>query len=200
MDVTTRGNLTVNAFGNFELLDLDCDNVALQTLAASGSILPASGSILLSATGSVLVSDDVIAGNDGTTNSTGSVEIQALGVASNITVNDVVLTDNGEIRLLADNDLRVGAPISTNEATDTDNLVVITSVDGVIRLVADANGDANGSGGEIFMIDASRVIAGRAVANDYLPGVDGMPSPSTVTLGTTAKTWCNAKIRMQADQ
>ena len=90
--------------------------------------------------------------------------------------------------------------MSPNEPLDTDNLVIITTVDGNIRIAADANGDLNAAGGELFMMDGTRIIAGRSIAADYQPGIDGLPTPSTIVLGTTAKPLGQVEVTLTADE
>ena len=193
LDATVFGNLTVSSLQAVELLDVDCDNVALQTITNAGFIQ-------LTAAGSILISDDVIAGNDGITSSSGSITINARGATADLIVNDTVLADDGDIVLRADNDVRIGAPLSANEATDTDNFAVITTVNGNIRITADADSNANGSGGELLMLDGASVIAGRAITADYVPGINGLPSPSTIVLGDVVKPLGQAEITLSADE
>ncbi len=129
--------------------------MALRTLSSTGSID-------LQANSTIIISDDGDAGNDGLATSLGAVTLRALGATSNLLINDVFLTDAGNIDLRADNDIRFGTAPSGNEPSIADDLSLVTSIDGNINLLADANGDANGaSGGELFMSNISRVIAGR---------------------------------------
>ena len=86
LDASTLGDLIVNSAANVELLDVDCDNVALQSLNNAGMVH-------LTALGSIVVSDDVIAGNDGVSTSTGSINLYASGVNSTLTINDTLLAD-----------------------------------------------------------------------------------------------------------
>lgn len=95
----TAADLTVTNIGlTLNLLDLDCDNVALQSTMNSGNVW-------LTAIGDVTVSDDVIAGNDAITTSTGNILI----AATNITVSDTILADDGNIKVLATNNVVLDA-------------------------------------------------------------------------------------------
>ncbi len=172
LDARAGGTLTVNATGDVVLQDLDCDNVALSSSTLAGDVT-------LTSTGSVTVLDDVIAGFDGAaTSSTGNIQIFA---ATNLFVNDAIVSDLGNIVLQANNDVR----IALLPVPETDDLVVVTSSTGTIEVAADFNNDNNGAGGELFMSDSARIIAGRdSVA--YVPGIDGNPSPTTVSLSGTA--------------
>ena len=159
----------------FRLQDLDCDNVALSTTTVAGNVT-------LTSTGNVTVLDDVIAGFDGAaTTSTGTVQISA---AVDLLVHDTVVSDSGNIILRADNDVRIAvAPVP-----ELDDLVVVTTATGRIEISADFNNDSNGAGGELFMSDQARVVAGRGNVG-YIPGIDGNPSPSTIALSTHCHRW-----------
>ncbi|MCC6511267.1 MAG: hypothetical protein IT423_19355, partial [Pirellulaceae bacterium] len=132
-DGTTSGNLTVESIlpapQTLELIDLNRDNMALRTLSGTGSID-------LRANSTIIVSDDIIAGNDNLATSTGTVRLRAINASSDIFVNDVILTDGGNIDLLADNDIRFGTTPTGNEPTTDDDLSIVTSIDGVITLRA----------------------------------------------------------------
>ncbi len=193
LDATTFGNLIVHSSAHVELLDLDCDNVALQTLDAAGFIQ-------LTAIGSILISDDVIAGNDAITSSIGSVTLRATGATSDLTVNDLVLADDGDLIVQADNNIFIGTAISPSEVTDTDNLLVITTINGNIRIQADTDSDLNGNGGAIIMLDGAHIITGRDSALTYSPGVNGLPSSSIISLGIVAKTLGQAEVILEADE
>ncbi len=198
----TAADLTVNsAAAALDLLDLDCDNVALQSTANAGNVS-------LTAVGSVTVSDDVIAGNDLITNSTGGITVIANGATSNIIVNDVILADNGNIVIRADNDVRFGMNFSPADVPPilnagtvpaTDDLPVVTTVNGIVTIVADANGDANGVGGAVTMANGSRVVAGRDTAINYVPGINGDASPSSIVLGAIAKAVGQAEVNVTSD-
>lgn len=197
LDVTTFGSMTVTSTASVNLLDLNCDNVALQSTDSSGNVI-------VLANGTVTVTDDVIAGNDGTTTSTGGILLRADGATSDIVVNDTVLTDRGVIFLVAANDIRF---VTTNNPVDipgpsagADNNVTVTTIDGNILIQADFDGDANGAGGGVTMADGTRVIAGRSDASDYVPGIDGEPSPTPITLGTVVKGAGFAQINVIADE
>lgn len=194
LDARTAGNLTVNSTTAIELLDLDGDNVALATTTSDGAIS-------LIALGTITVSDDVIAGMDGATNSTGVIQLTAVGLAANLWINDVVLSDDGNITLRADNDVRIGDPVtlSGNDnliVPNNDDLFVVTTINGNIAITADF--DDSGSG-EFFMVDGARVIAGRDVALDYLPNVDGLASISVIELGNTPKVAGQSQIEVRAE-
>jgi len=208
-DATTRGDLTVFSSTAIELIDLgkpyfdppvDRDNVALQTLTNAGSIR-------VEAAGTINVSDDVIAGNDFIQTSTGSITLRSNILNGNVIINDVILSDAGNILIEAFNDIIVGTALSPNEnaipvinpIADTDNLPVITATSGNITLVADSDGGLNGTSGSITMADGTRIIAGRATANIYDPGIDGTASPSTISLGALPQPIGTAEIRLTAD-
>lgn len=194
LDARGGAGLSVVTDGDIELLDLDCDNVALATTAAAGSV-----SLIASA--SILVSDDVIAGNDGLTTSIGSIVLQA---SSDLVINDTLLSDDGDIHLRAANDVLFGARYGLNDGGSggaaVDDLLVVTTVNGNILITADSDGDANSAGGELSMSDDARLIAGRDIAVDYLPGIDELASPSSVVLGAIAKTVGQAEVLLIADE
>lgn len=91
LDITTNGDLDVTNSGALELIDLDCDLIAVHNLAGTGNISVMTPSDLL-------ISDDVIAGPLDGTVSSGQIEL----VAFDIDVNDVVLSGNGNININAD--------------------------------------------------------------------------------------------------
>ena len=210
LDATTRGDLTVNSSSAVELIDLgqpyypvrsiDRDNVAVQTLTNSGFIR-------VEANGTITVSDDIIAGNDLIQTSTGSITLISNAVNGNVIINDVVLSDAGNIRIEAVNDIIVGTTLSPNEnvipiinpIADTDNLVVITTTSGNITLLADSDSGLDGASGSITMADGTRIIAGRDTTSIYSPGLDGTPSPSTISLGAALQPVGFAEIRLTAD-
>src|SRR5690606_7855601 len=70
---------------------------------------------------------------------------------------------------------------------------IVATIDGNITLFADSDGD----GGEIFMADATRIIAGRE-AVDYVPGSDGLASSTLPTLGAVIKGAGQAEISLTA--
>jgi len=194
LDARTAGNLTVNSTTAIELLDLDGDNVALATTTSDGAVR-------LIASGTITVSDDVIAGMDGATNSTGAIQLTAVGPAANLWINDVVLADDGDITLRADNDVRIGDPgtLSGNDnliVPNNDDLFIVTTINGNIGITADFDGLG---GGEFFMVDGARVIAGRDAAVDYLPNVDGLASLSVIELGNTPKPAGQSQIVVSAE-
>ncbi len=195
-DGTTSGNLNVTsslaAGQTLELIDLNQDNMALRTLSSAGSID-------LVANSTIIVSDDVIAGNDLSSSSTGSINLRAQGNTSDLYINDVVLTDGGNIDLRADNDIRFGTAPTGNEPSTADDLSIVTTIDGNISLTADANNDNNGAGGEFFMNTTTRVIAGRSTSIDYDPGTGGTASPTAIALGGVAKA-VGATITVSADE
>ncbi len=186
LDASTLGSLNVQSLGaDLELIDLNEDNVAVETRD--------NGSIDVASQGNLLVTDDVIAGNDGLVTSTGDLTLRADG---KIVVNDTVLSDKGNVAIKADSDLIFGSTKSANDSGN-DDLLVISSIDGNITLIADADGDANGAGGSFTMAPTALVIAGRDPAN-YTPGTNGLPS-SNITLGNVAQA-AGAGISIQADQ
>ncbi len=191
LDVTSLGDLTIRSIlAAVTLVDLDCDNVALQTL---GSI----GSIDLTSTGTVTVADDVIAGNDGTSASAGSITIQfATGILGDIVIHDLLLTDNGDVNLITSGTIRIGLPAVADAYDDTgaDNLASITTINGNIWLQAGASMD----GTSITMSDGSTIVAGRSALADYVPGIDGLPSASLIALGVDAKPLGQAQIGLTA--
>ncbi len=192
-DARTAGDLIVTSTSDIELLDLDGDNVALATTTSDGSIL-------FSATGTITVSDDVIAGLDGATNSTGVIELTAIGAAADIYINDVILSDNGDITLRADNDIRFGDPatLSPNDnliLLNNDDLFVVTTINGNVEIIADF--DSVG-GGELLMVNDSRVVAGRDNVADYAPNSNGLASTSVIQLSGTARVAGQSEIFVQA--
>ncbi|MEZ6134697.1 MAG: hypothetical protein R3C53_07290 [Pirellulaceae bacterium] len=191
LDARTAGDLFVSSTSAIELLDLDCDNVALGT-TPPGGVGAAAGLISVVSVGQVTVSDDVIAGIDGlsTSPSSASVSIVTTGADTDIRVNDVILTDDGTITLQATRDVRFGDPatLSANDnltPPDDDDLFVVTTVNGAILIQADSDGSGDG---EVFMADGARIIAGRDITvPDYVPNIDGLASTSTIQLGAVAK-------------
>ncbi len=179
LDASTSGNLSIRATrAAIELVDLNCDNVALQTTDAAGSIV-------LESFGTITVADDVLAGNDGTTTSTGQIQfLFAVGATGDLLIHDTILADQGDILLAAPGSIRIEPPLVADpfDEDGADNLPVISTIDGNIRLTADTDND----GGALFMANGARIITGRAPV-DYLPGVDGLASPSTIALGVDAK-------------
>ncbi len=193
MDVTIDGTATIQSAVAVELIDLDRDNVAVQTLSATGNIN-------VDAQGNILVSDDLIAGNDLSAVSLGGIVLTALTPNANILINDVLWADEGAIEVRAENDILVGVSLSANDAADTDNLLTITTNSGNIRLVADADADLTGAGGALTMVDGTRVIAGRNAATVYNPGANGLPSPTIIGLGLVAKGAGFSEILVSADE
>ena len=117
LDATTFGTLTVTSNRNVDLVDVNCDNVALQSTNAAGNVS-------LDATGqTITVVDDVIAGNEGAATSTGTITLRA----ANIVVRDTVLADDGNITIEATNDIRL--EIVAGDLDDIDNDGILDSVD-----------------------------------------------------------------------
>ncbi|MDZ4848784.1 MAG: hypothetical protein SGI77_05790, partial [Pirellulaceae bacterium] len=205
LDATTNGDLIVTATGSVELIDLstpyfrdhgpvgspliDRDNVALQSLSSNGNIL-------LNAKGTITVTDDVIAGDYRVQTNTGTITLNA---EADVVITDTILSYLGSITITAFHDIAVGGPISPYEVGDTDNLAVISTISGNITLQADADGTLSGAGGSITMLDGTRVIAGRDATALYIPGLEGNPSPSTITLGAVSQLAGFAEIRLLAD-
>ncbi len=193
MDVTTDGSATVQSSVAVELIDLNRNNIAVQTLNATGSIT-------VEAQGNILVSDDLIAGNDLIALSQGGIFLSALAPNANILINDVLWTDEGNIDVRAENDVLIGISLSPNDAADTDNLLTITTITGNVRLIADADADRNGAGGALTMVDGSRVIAGRGAGVIYNPGTNGLPSPTVIGLGAFSMNVDFAEILVESDE
>ncbi|MEQ1824489.1 MAG: hypothetical protein ABL921_01015 [Pirellula sp.] len=194
LDVTTNGNVAIHSTSvsqPLELIDLSCDNIALQTLSSDGSIQIFSNS-------SIVVTDDVIAGNDANNTSVGSIELFANSVDGDIEITDLVMSDNGDIIIYAFDDVRVLSTTNASETMDNDNTSVISTIAGNIQLVADADSLQSGSSGQIFLADGSKVIAGRTPI-DYVPNVDGLSSPSSFLLGTNIFPEFQAEIFLFAD-
>ncbi len=211
LDATAFGDLTVNSDRSVDLVDVNCDNVALQTTSSAGDI-----SLILGG-GTLTVRDDVIAGNDGLETSTGNVVLAALGVSGDVIIQDTVLADNDLILIVANNDIRIEVvagdlddidndgnldpvDIDGDLTPDADNLAVITTVSGDILVIADFNGDANGSGGLLTMADGSRIVAGRNDLVSYVPGTNGVASPSVISLGATAFLLSEAEVTLSSDE
>jgi hypothetical protein len=190
LDASTFGDLTVtNSLPTIQLVDLNGDNVALQTTSLAGGIV-------LESFGTIRVSDDVLAGNDGLTTSTGSIEFRfAAGATGDILIHDTILSDHGNISLAAPGSIRIENPAAADplDEAGADNLPLISTIIGNITLVA----DTDGNGGEIFMADGARIIAGRSAVN-YVPGIDGSVSPSTIVLGTDIQGAGLAQIELTA--
>jgi hypothetical protein len=192
-DLAATGNLTVVSLKPLvELVDLDCDNVALSSRNATGNLQ-------LTSQGSIIVSDDVIAGLDGAANSSGGIELRAVGTMADIVIHDTILSDAGNITIRADRDVLFGGPSTPTDQLDNDNRLVVTSISGNISIVADADNDNNGLGGKIEMPEAAAVIAGRDSTSDYQPGINGLPSLSPLVLGAAAFPLGQAQIQLQAD-
>ncbi|MEO8269074.1 MAG: hypothetical protein ABI557_05105, partial [Aureliella sp.] len=191
LDATAQADLTVTSTGtSIELVDLDCDNIAVQTLNGNASIA-------LHSSGNVVVADDVLAGNDGSTSSTGSINFDFVaGTVGNMVIHDTLLTDAGSISLTAAGSIVLETPAVADpeDAAGADNLAVITTVAGNIALHAQGLGGS----GQIFMADGTQIIAGRAALVDYVAGIDGLPSPSTITLGNIAQPVGQAEISLSA--
>ncbi|MCA9194417.1 MAG: hypothetical protein KDB03_21755 [Planctomycetales bacterium] len=201
LDAITNGDLTVNTTQAIELLDLNCDNLALATINAAGSIS-------VTASGNITVSDDIVAGFDGATTSTGSISLSS---GADIYVNDVVLTDgtaglnDGNISLAANNDIFLGvastlSPRDNLSPPANDDLFLITTIFGNVTLIADADLDSNGAGGELRMVDDSRIVAGRDSSIDYNPNVDGLASITSVSLAAAASGAGDAQVLLFADE
>ncbi|MCC7338241.1 MAG: hypothetical protein IT422_24375, partial [Pirellulaceae bacterium] len=191
LDATARADLTITSTAtSIELVDLNCDNIALQTLNGNASIM-------LHSSGNVVVADDIWAGNDGATNSTANIHFDFVSATTgDILIHDTLLTDAGSISLTAAGSIRLEAPAVADpqDETGADNLPVITSISGNIALQA----QGVGSNGQIFMADGTQIIAGRAALVDYQAGINGLPSPSTIVLGSTAQAAGQAEISLSA--
>ena len=156
LDVIVDGNLDVTNVGDLTLVDLNCDHIAAHTLTASGMIsivansnpdLSAIGNDgLVGDEGTLIVSDDVIAGPVNDNDSMGSITLSSDDA---ININDVVLADNGNITILAAENVNFA---STG---------IVTTSDGNI--------DISSSGGDIVMANQSLVIAGRDITDNYDP-------------------------------
>ena len=156
LDVIVDGNLDVTNVGDLTLVDLNCDHIAAHTLTADGMIsIVANSNPDLSAIGNdglagdegtLIVSDDVIAGPVNDNDSMGSITLSSDDA---ININDVVLADNGNITILAAENVNFA---STG---------IVTTSDGNI--------DISSSGGDIVMADQSLVIAGRDITDNYDP-------------------------------
>ncbi|MFO1066457.1 MAG: hypothetical protein U0892_21575, partial [Pirellulales bacterium] len=179
LDVTTGDSANIHTTGSVELIDLEGDNVAVQSLNSTGNIS-------ITASGNILVTDDVIAGNDGTSTSFAGIALFATGANSSVTINDLILSDNGPIIVFGNKDVIFGTTKSVNDQLN-DDLRVITTINGNI--------DISTSTGSVTMEDGSKIIAGRN-PTAYDPGTNGNPSPSTITLGTVDKPIAQAEINV----
>ncbi len=187
LDAMASGNLTVNATA-VELLDLDGDNVAFATDSLGGSLT-------LNSSANILVSDDVIAGFDASNSSTGDILING----QNIFINDAIVTDGtsihgGQIQIIAMDQIALGlsgtlSPRDNLAAGINDDLIVITSIFGRIEL----------RGGQLFMVDGSRLVAGRGSLPNYLPNSNGQPSATAISLSNVAIGDATVQIVMTAD-
>ena len=194
LDATANGDLTIvstSLVKPLELIDLNCDNVAVQTLSSTGTID-------VSALTTIIVTDDIIAGNDGVLTSSGNILLSANALTADVLIKDLLLTDAGSIEVRSFRNIQVGGPISLNELLDTDNTFTITTIQGNVRLVADADGTLDGSGGKIDMLDGSKIIAGRTPIA-YVPNINGLPSPTPITLGVALRSAGSAEITLLAD-
>ena len=162
-DGTTGGDLIVtNASDALVLADLDCDNVSVQTINPAGGA--ATGSITITTTGDLTVADDVIAGNDGETTSSGAITLTANAGAPNpgrILIGDIVQTDAAATTISADDDVQF-IFVATGDSVDPFDASMgsLITTTGNVTVTADANGDANGSGGALTMVDGTLINAG----------------------------------------
>ncbi len=163
LDVTSGGAIFINQVSTrtLELIDLNCDEIAIQTIDYGG---PTSSYIYIESSGSMIVSDAVIAGNDGRDDSGGFVYLFSTDVSGQIDINDLVQTDLHSVFVYAYGSIHIGITESPNDtdASTPEDLATglyITTISGNIYLYADLDG--NGSGG-IEMSDDSQAIAGRA--------------------------------------
>ena len=137
MDAAVAGDLDVENTGDLNLIDLNCDLVAVNSTSSSGSIT-------ISSTADLTVSDDVIAGPLDGSISSGTIEFNA----TNIQVDDAVLTGEGSILLAANASIGIGTT------------GVVSTVGGNIDLRAED---------EVLMLDGARVLAGRDTSTIYDP-------------------------------
>ena len=148
LDVNSGGNLTVANTGDLQLIDLNCDFIAAQAMGLASDLT-------INVTGDLTVVDDVIAGDLGDNNSTGSVLLTSTG---NTNVRDVVLADNGDITIQAAQDLTISTPDQPAVPDAVTSTGIVTTVTGDISLDA---------GGVITMEDDgtvdAQVIAGRVI-------------------------------------
>ena len=148
LDVNSGGNLTVANTGDLQLIDLNCDFIAAQAMGLASDLT-------INVTGDLTVVDDVIAGDLGDNNSTGSVLLTSTG---NTNVRDVVLADNGDITIQAAQDLTISTPDQPAVPDAVTSTGIVTTVTGDISLDA---------GGAITMEDDgtvdAQVIAGRVI-------------------------------------
>jgi len=158
IDNTTSGNIDINETDAITVIQLDQDG--------SGTVnLDAAGTITLATTAN---------GGVGVTATSGTVELDAIGTTSDVLVNNVITTTGGDIDISADNDVTFA------------NVGDVTSGGGNVSVTADANGDANGSGGAIFMAD----VDSDSTVIDAGTGTITLLADENITLGglTTANT------------
>ncbi|MDB4766231.1 hypothetical protein OAG71_00940 [bacterium] len=152
LDVSSTGDLTVNNAGDLELIDLNCDHVAAQTIGSSSNLA-------INVAGDLIVIDDIIAGPVGDNNSSGSILLTSSG---DVEVHDVVLADNGDITIQAQQDVTISTSDISSQTPPASPPITSTGI--ITTVVGDISIDA---GGDIFMEDDStvdaRVIAGRLI-------------------------------------
>jgi len=158
IDNTTSGNIDINETNAITVIKI--------AQGASGTVnLDAGGTITLATTAN---------GGVGVTATSGTVELDATGTTSDVLVNNVITTTGGDIDISADNDVTFA------------NVGDVTSGGGNVSVTADANGDANGSGGAIFMAD----VDSDSTVIDAGTGTITLLADENITLGglTTANT------------
>ncbi|MDP8230581.1 MAG: filamentous hemagglutinin N-terminal domain-containing protein [Candidatus Gorgyraea atricola] len=126
IDNTTSGNIDINETNAISVNQIDQDGTGTVNLDAAGIITVTAGTGL------------------GVTATSGTVELDANGTASDVIVNEQVITTTGTVNVLADNDVTFGV--------DGD---VTSGGAGNIAVTADADSVADGSSGAITMADAS---------------------------------------------
>ncbi len=140
---------------------------ALTSLEVDGGTVNFNGTVTTS--GTVLVESDGTITVDETITTTGPDTI-TLDAGVDIAVNNAISSENGDINLLADNDISVGATGS------------IASVTGAVTLTAD---DGGAPGGGITISDGASIDAGSGAialsATDDIV-VTGLETTGTVTL------------------
>jgi hypothetical protein len=171
LDVTTLGDLRLDTtLSVTTLIDLNCEHVALQALDSSASLR-------LRAAGSVIVADDVIAGNqilieaeDGNLEVASSGQVTARGNISLIAADDVVLngaiaaTESGGVLVVAGNSaadddtdplsgsIHVLAPITT----DAGNILLQSShAIGMAAPISSTSGSIGMSAGQQLLLQSS---------------------------------------------
>ncbi|MDX1968242.1 MAG: hypothetical protein SFV23_13785, partial [Planctomycetaceae bacterium] len=152
--------------GNVQLDEVD--NLRIHELTQTGA-----GDVTVNSVGNLLL----VGGQLGLTATSGTVTLSAAAAASTMTIESKVQTTSGNVVISAANDVMMGA---TSQ---------IVSQSGNVTVIADADANVNGLGGQIFMANGAVIDAGNgnitARADENIT-VGRMVTASTVSLTSTS--------------